>query len=460
MRARSTCTGDARLRVVWRVVVRCRPANEPATDAQRDRAVQRSHDEAASPARRVRPYHAPATPPRFGCAPFVERLALSLQPFRLVASARGSSQYRLSMRSLGFPLVLVAAIAACSGNGSLRPPTSDSQADDPCDPGGSGSQAGPAPAVDAGAAPLAVPGGTAGIGFDDLRFSGTLSRILVPAGRTGDLDLLDPSSEIIASVGGFSTSDTFSGDDTFGVTSADEGNAIVYAVDRTSKTLAAVDPKSKSIASTVALATTPGYVRFVAPTNEVWVTEPSAGQIEVFTVTTSASTAPVHASVIAIPGGGPESLEIDAAAAMAYTNTTTQTVQIDVNKHAISATWSNGCSTSKGLAIDSTNQWVMPACEEGRIVVLAAQGGATIGTVTVGGGVDQVAYDAQRQRLYVPGPAAAAMSVVGFASNGVPKVLGSIQTTNDAHCAVSAGLGSVYVCAPSRGELLFVQDPF
>jgi hypothetical protein len=364
------------------------------------------------------------------------------------------------MRSLGFPLLLLAATAACSGNGSLRPPKSDTQSDDPCDPSGGGGQGGPTGAVDAGAAPVAIPGGTAGVGFDDLRFSGTLSRILVPAGRTGDLDLLDPSSEIIASAGGFSTSDTFSGDDTFGVTSADEGNAIVYAVDRTSKTLAAVDPKKKSIASTATLAATPGYVRFVAPTNEVWVTEPSAGQIEIFSVTTSAGTAPVQASVIAVPGGGPESLEIDAAGGMAYTNTTTQTVQIDVNEHAVSATWSNGCSTSKGIAIDSKNGWVMPACEEGRVVVLAAQGGATIGTVMVGGGVDQVAYDAQRQRLYVPGPVAAAMSVVGFASNGVPKLLGSIQTTNDAHCAVSAGLGAVYVCAPSRGELLFVQDPF
>ena len=101
----------------------------------------------------------------------------------------------------------------------------------------------------------------------------------------------------------------------------------------------------------------------------------------------------------------------------------------------------------------------MPVCEEGLVVVLSTQG-ATIGTAHTGAGVDQVSYDASRLRLYVPGAAASSMSVVALSPMGVPKVLGSIQTTNDAHCAVSAGLGSVYVCAPSLGELLFVTDPF
>jgi hypothetical protein len=52
------------------------------------------------------------------------------------------------------------------------------------------------------------------------------------------------------------------------------------------------------------------------------------------------------------------------------------------------------------------------------------------------------------------------MSVVGFASNGVPNILGSIETTSDAHCAVTSGGGAVFLCAPSKGELLYVQDPF
>jgi hypothetical protein len=311
-----------------------------------------------------------------------------------------------------------------------------------------------------------MPGGSGGIGFDDLRFSPTLSMLLVPAGRTGNLDLVDPSSEGVSPVEGFSTAATYSGDDTFGVTSADEGNALVYAADRTAGTLSIVDPKAKTVLSHVTLAATPGYVRYVAPTNEVWVTEPSQHQIEVFTLGASGSVAPVHAATIAVPGG-PESLEvavptvaIDAGGhAYAYTHTATTTVALDVGGRSVATSWSNGCATSMGIAVDAANGWVVSACAEGMLVVQSTEG-ATLGTVAVGAGVDQIAYDARTMRLYVPGPMAAAMSVVSLAAGGVPKLLGSVQTPKDAHCAVTNGGGSVYVCAPSAGALLFIQDPF
>jgi hypothetical protein len=359
-----------------------------------------------------------------------------------------------------------AVLVACNGSGALRSPTSDNQADDPCDPGGGSTNTGPAQAVDAGSAPVPMPGGSGGIGFDDLRFSATLSTLLVPAGRTGSLDFVDPSSEAVSFVSGFSSQATYDGEDTFGVTTADEGNAIVYAADRTSKMLAVVDPKGKTILSQTTLAATPGYVRYVAPTNEVWVTEPAMQQIEIFALGTSPSTAPTHAATIGV-GGGPESLEIavppgalDAGKpAYAYTNTASATVQIDVATRAVTATWSNGCATSRGIAVDAANGWVMPACEEGMVVILSTQG-ATLGTATVGAGVDQIAYDPQTLRLYVPSPTAAAMSIISLGANGAPKVLGSVEVQNDTHCAVTNGGGSVYVCAPSEGALLFIQDPF
>src|SRR5262245_4617561 len=44
---------------------------------------------------------------------------------------------------------------------------------------------------------LALPDGKAGIGFDDLRYDAALGRLLVPAGRTGNLDLIDPATQEI-----------------------------------------------------------------------------------------------------------------------------------------------------------------------------------------------------------------------------------------------------------------------
>jgi DNA-binding beta-propeller fold protein YncE len=313
--------------------------------------------------------------------------------------------------------------------------------------------------VDAGAVVLTLPAGAPGIGFDDLRFSGSLSELLVPAGRSGSLDLVDPSSEAIGVVPGFSSEPMFGGDDTFGVTSADEGGGFVYAVDRTLALLSVVDPKMRTVVASTSLLETPGYVRYVAATGELWVTEPAQQQIEVLALGQNASSAPTHSSAIAV-AGGPESLAIDPTAQRAYTHTPTTTVAIDIPSHTVVGAWSNGCAMSRGIAVDSGHGWVIAACQEGRVAVLDGHTGAMLGMAAVGAGVDQVAYDADNARLYVPGPAAAAMSVVHLGSNGTPKVLGSIRTPSDSHCAVAAGAGSVFVCAPSLGALLFVSDPF
>jgi len=356
------------------------------------------------------------------------------------------------------------AVLACGGSGALNPPVSDSQYDDPDDPGNGSTAAGSAPPVDAGAAPVALPGGSAGIGFDDMRISGDLSVLLVPGGRSGNLDIVDPSTEHVTSVGGFSTSASYSGDTSFGVTSADEGNSIIYATDRTSKTLSVVDPRQNAIVASVALASTPGYVRYVSPTNEVWVTEPDQAQIEIFTLPSSENTAPSHAAFIAVPGG-PQSLEIDASSAdggggVAYTQTATNTVAIDVSTRSVTGSWTNGCMNSEGLAVDGTNGWVISACAEGKVSVLNRQG-TTLGSATFSiSGFGQVAYDAQRTRLYLPSATAGAMGVVTLGLNGVPSIMGSLTTPGSGACAVTGGGGSVYVCAPAQGDLLFVHDPF
>ena len=354
--------------------------------------------------------------------------------------------------------VAAGLVISCGGNGALPEPLSNKQADDPCAPGNGGTSNGSAPPVDAGATPVSLPGGSVGIGFDDLRYSASLAQLLIPAGRTGTLFLVDPSSEEVASVRGFSSQASYSGADTFGVTSADEGNGVVYATDRTSGMLAVVDGHQMQILSTIKLAASPGYVRYAAPTREVWVTEPDAKAIEVFSLAADGGAGLSHAA--SIPVAGAEALEIDPSSGMAFTNAASSTIAIDVAGHSVSGTWPNGCTTSRGIAVDPAKGWVIVACEEGRIVVLDERSGAMLGTVTTGGGVDQIAYDSRRVRLYVPAPAKSAMGVVTISAKGVPTFLGSVDTTADAHCVVTPGGGEVFVCVPSKGQLAFLFDPF
>src|SRR6185437_7530769 len=58
---------------------------------------------------------------------------------------------------------------------------------------------------------VAIPDGERGIGYDDLQYAPGLKRILVPAGRTGHLVLLDPATRAIVSIAGFRSAASFSG---------------------------------------------------------------------------------------------------------------------------------------------------------------------------------------------------------------------------------------------------------
>src|SRR5438552_16309520 len=98
---------------------------------------------------------------------------------------------------------------------------------------------------------VALPGGGSGIGFDDLRYSSKLHRVLVPGGRTGSLALVDPETLVVTSVAGFGSVQDYSGGHDDGPTSVDEGNGILLVSDRTTGLLDVVDPTAASIDATV-----------------------------------------------------------------------------------------------------------------------------------------------------------------------------------------------------------------
>src|SRR5690349_9450825 len=76
-----------------------------------------------------------------------------------------------------------------------------------------------------------------GIGFDDLGFAPTLRKVMVPGGSTGKLALIDPDSQDIDIIGGFSEGSGYSGGHGEGITSADACRGKMYVTDRTAKLL-------------------------------------------------------------------------------------------------------------------------------------------------------------------------------------------------------------------------------
>jgi hypothetical protein len=308
---------------------------------------------------------------------------------------------------------------------------------------------------------LNLPDGSGGVGFDDLRFDPTFGKLLVPAGRTGKVDLVDPSTQAVTSIAGFSAQPGFTGGHDDGPTSVDVGSGLIFVTDRTTQHLDVVDSTTKAIVATVALASSPDYIRYVAPTGELWLTEPDREQIEVFGLSRDAAPNLVRLGAIAVKGG-PESLIIDPGRGRAYTHLWNgATVAIDLKSRTQVARWPNACDGSRGIALDATHGWLFAGCDEGKAVVLDIDhNGLQLASLAVGAGVDVIDYSPTLEHLYLPGASSATMAIVGVSTTGALSLLGTVATAPDAHCVVADNQRHAWVCDPNHGQLLQVTDPF
>jgi len=306
---------------------------------------------------------------------------------------------------------------------------------------------------------VAMPSGDAGIGFDDLRYSAALHRVLVPAGRTGTLDLVDPDTLAVTSISGFGTVANYSGGHDDGPTSVDEGSGVLYVTDRTTGKLNVVDPVGGRIIASVALGAGPDYVRYVKATNEVWVTEPDADQVEIFTLGSDPTVAPVHAAAVAVTNG-PESMVIDNTRGRAYTHRwQATTVAIDLQGRSIVAEWQNGCAASRGIALDETRGFLFASCSEGTTTVLdAGNGGRILSTMARGSGFDVMGYAPKTGHLYLAGSSCGCLVTLGVSAEGTLSFISRVNASGSTHCAVADDAGHGWWCDQDKGSVWRVTD--
>jgi hypothetical protein len=296
-----------------------------------------------------------------------------------------------------------------------------------------------------------------GIGFDDLRYSASLQRVLVPSGRSGRLNMVDPDTLAVTSFAGFSSKSDYGGGHDDGPTSVDEARGLLYVTDRSARSLVVVDPERGAVVTRVGVSSEPDYVRFVATTNELWVTEPEADQIEIFEL--HGGEPPVAVGAVRI-ANGPESLVIDASRGRAYTHRWQKTtLAIDVTTRAVVAEWSNGCVASRGIALDEQRGWLFAGCHEGTVTVLdVAHGGKILSRLERGSGFDVMGYSARLGHVYLAGGACACLVILGVNSRGQLSFLEQAAAPSSTHCAVADDLGNAWVCDPDAGRLLRIPD--
>ena len=307
---------------------------------------------------------------------------------------------------------------------------------------------------------VSIPGGEGGIGCDDLVYSSELHKVLVPAGHTGKVYLIDPTSFEMTSISGFSSSAQFQKGHDIGISSADEGGGFIFAADHGRHELVAVDLKSGSVVAKANLAGDADFVRYVGFNHEVWVTEPHNKQIEVFNFLGGDRPKLKFTDLIPVHEG-PESLVIDHRRGNVYTNLGQIAAAIDLGSHHIVGTWLNGCEKSRGDALDDQRGFLFVSCAEGKAVVFDLnQEHKRISSLATDLGADVISYNPKLSHLYFTSSKNATLSVIGVSAQGNLFLLGKAPADKRAHCVVSDDKNNIWVCDPLKGRLLQYKDEF
>jgi|GEM_PF-2277236 len=299
-----------------------------------------------------------------------------------------------------------------------------------------------------------------GLGFDDMTFAPSLNRVVVPASQSGALAMINPTNQQVSKWDHIVLKGQGPDHDGAGTTSADTGDGLVFASDHQNRALVAVNPANGRVVALAGLASDPDIVRYVAPLNQVWVTEPKIHKIQRFKASGGSRPSLQLLGSITVPQGAPELLAVDPAHQAVYADQRPgTTLKISLRSLKVVASWPNTCQRDQGLALAPSRNLLFVGCHEGKVVALnTADHGKEVSHAQVGAGVDLIAWNPYLQHLYVPGSYSATLSVLKLTSHNQFKRVATVPTVKHAHCVTTDNRHHAYICDPDQAAIMVYQD--
>ncbi len=309
---------------------------------------------------------------------------------------------------------------------------------------------------------LALPGAVAPVSLDYLFYEPNRARVWVPAGGSGSVDVFDTRARSFARVEGFKTAEREARGKkrVVGPSSGSIGEGVAYIGDRATQEICVVDLQTLKLGSCLKLPSAPDGVEYVAATREVWVTTPSTQSLLILDASRPRSL--LKKSAVKLPGE-PEGYAVDEARGLFLTNLEDagSTLTIDLKTHALKDTWHAGCSSDgpRGLAVDSARGLLFVACTDHVQALDLARGGAALGKLDTGAGLDNLDYVAKTGILYAAAGKAAQLVVARVGDHGEFQIIASGPTAPGARNAVADANGNAYIADSQGAHLLWVHAP-
>jgi len=298
------------------------------------------------------------------------------------------------------------------------------------------------------------------LGFDDMTFASSLNRIIVPAAQSGALAMINPDNQKVSQWDPIVPKGQGPDHDGSGTTSADTGDGLVFASDHQNQALVAVNPANGDVVARVSLASDPDIVRYVAPLNQVWVTEPKVHKIQRFKASGGGKASLKQLGSISVPKGAPELLAVDPAHQAVYADQRpSTTLKISLRSLRVVASWPNTCQRDQGLALAPSKNLLFVGCNHGKVVALnTADHGKEVSHAKVGSGVDLIAWNPYLQHLYVPAWSSANLSVLKLTSHNKLKRVATVPVAKHAHCVTTDDRHHAYICDPGQAAIMVYRD--
>lgn len=320
------------------------------------------------------------------------------------------------------------------------------------------------------------------VSFDEFTYDAHLRRVIIPAGETGQVALIDPTNMQVQLIAGFSRQ-VDPANPTIGASAVSVAGGFLFGLDQGSQSIKTIDLSTDNVVGSTPLQADADTIRSISATGELWVTEKDLNQIEIFSV--SGDNPPILQSTgkISVPNG-PEGLVIDDQRGLAFTNRPNQSLTdvIQVMTHAVIAQWGNGCSSAKGMAVDENEGYLFVACGEGKLVVMDInKDGYQVTSQNYGGELDFVAYNPKLQHIYLPSSASGLVAIFQLQTVPIPSetaqtdlagptpapefktvllLLGTADTAIKAKCVTTDDTNNIWVCDPNNGQVFVIHDTF
>jgi YVTN family beta-propeller protein len=310
--------------------------------------------------------------------------------------------------------------------------------------------------------PIALPGAKGVVVLDHLAYDRAGGRLWVPASNTGNVDVIDESTDAAFQISGFNTGEVeLEGQKVrLGPTAVSVGEGVVYIGNRGDSTLSVIDSQTlqrgESVQMTPASPETGGVphgVVYVARMRELWVTTGPGKSIEVFD-----ASEPRHLKwkLRISLDGSTEGFAIDNERGQFYTNIDEmgKTVAIDLRSHKIVSKWDLRNSDLQGLALDAKRGFLFVACQDHVVSLDIRHGGKVIDSVATGAGLDDIDFSADQKVLYAAAAVTATLTIAEVSDDGKFHVKTLVPTAREARGVIAARGNTAYLIDPAEGRIL------